>query len=174
MPQAPRQFRKSSMTTADQAARGLAFFSIALGAAELVFPGTIARALGLQNKGLIRAYGARELATGFGAFQMPHAGPAMWARVAGDVVDLATLALAAQRKRPAATAIAAVAAIGVFDALVATALTRGTARPKQVRDYSDRSGFPGGVAAARGAAASYRTPLDMRDAPAGAAASQSL
>ena len=57
----------SSLTGADRAARALGWFSIGLGMAELVAPGRLARMLGLDGKdGLIRSFGARELASGGG------------------------------------------------------------------------------------------------------------
>lgn len=163
-----RRYRKSSMTALDQAARGLAWFSIGLGVAELVFPGAIAKSLGLQNRqGLLRALGAREIAAGIGALQ-PNAAPAIWARAAGDVVDLVTLAATrdpnSERRGAASKAMLAVAAMTAVDIAVAALLTKQKARNEPTRDYSDRSGFPGGLAAARGAAAN-RTPRDMRAAP---------
>ncbi|HYD87915.1 MAG TPA: hypothetical protein VEA80_10600 [Vitreimonas sp.] len=159
-------FRKSSLGLVDHAARGLGFFSLALGAAELAFPGAISRALGLKNQdGLLRAYGLREIASGLGALQ-PNPAPAVWSRVAGDALDLAMLAqgLSADNdKRVAAkTALAAVAAITVVDVVVGAMLSQQAARKEPPRDYSDRSGFPKGFAAAHGAAAGYRGPDFMR------------
>ena len=52
-------------TTAQQLARGLGWFSLALGAAELLSPGAIKRQTGLPGpRGVLQAYGAREIATG--------------------------------------------------------------------------------------------------------------
>ena len=48
-------------------ARGLGWFSIGLGLAELLAPAQGRRFLGMEeHTGLIRAYGAREIATGIG------------------------------------------------------------------------------------------------------------
>ena len=48
-------------------AQGLGWFSIGLGVAELVAPAHLARFLGMEERTeLIRAYGAREIATGIG------------------------------------------------------------------------------------------------------------
>lgn len=160
-------FRTSSRTPIDHAARGLAWFSIGLGAAELLFPGTVARAVGLQNKdGLLRAFGAREIVSGIAGLQ-PNPAPAIWSRVGGDVADLATLAMGLkdgdpEQRRCATRALAAVAAITVIDLAVATSLGRQMERSTEVRDYSDRSGFPNGVASARGAASRYLQPADLR------------
>lgn len=82
-----------SMTPAMKGARILSFVSIGLGAVELIAPGRLARALGMEGReGLLRAYGAREIATGIGVRSVNPV-PAMWARVAGDVLDLGTLAM---------------------------------------------------------------------------------
>lgn len=161
--------RRSSITPLDRAAQGLGLFSIALGLAELAFPGAIGRTFGLEGrKGLLRSYGLREVAAGVGALQ-PNPAPAIWARAAGDLADLATLAKGRETddedaRRNANRALAAVAAITLVDIVVAAACTAQTARPSQTRDYGDRSGFPGGVAAARGAVANY-TPRDYRVTP---------
>jgi len=169
--QSEKTFRTSSMTLPDRAARGLAWFSIGLGVTEILFPGLIARTLGLDDKKpLLRAYGVREIVTGVAALQ-PNPIPAIWSRVGGDVLDLATLATAQKdengQRRNAATALAAVAAITVVDVLVAAALTKQNSRAATGRDFSDRSGFPNGLAAARGAVNGYRAPADMRAAPRG-------
>jgi len=54
-----------SQSSYDRLARGLGYFSIALGVAELVAPRAICRAAGLKDlEPVIRGYGAREIATG--------------------------------------------------------------------------------------------------------------
>ncbi len=166
--QSQSSFRTSSMTVMDRAARALGLFSLALGVAEMAFPGAIARAIGLENrKSLLRAYGAREIVSGLGAMQ-PNAIPAMWARVAGDVVDLATIAPALrqqdERRRNAQGALALVAAITLVDLVVAASLMQQNARGAP-RDFSDRSGFPKGLAAARGAAPQRTALPGIRAAP---------
>jgi len=160
-----------SLTTADRVARGLGWFSLGLGLVELVAPGKLARTLGLEGKeGLVRAYGAREVAAGVGALSV-DAGPAVWSRVAGDLVDLGTLAVGMRKgddeqRRYAGYAIAAVVGVTLVDLLVASTLTRQRSRSRgETRDYSDRSGFPGGVATARGAASDFTTPPDLQAAP---------
>lgn len=159
--------RRSSLTALDRVAQGLGLFSIALGVTEIAFPGTLGRVLGLDGrKNLLRAYGVREIASGIGALQ-PNPGPAIWSRVAGDLVDLATLAQGRRgededKRRNATTAMAVVGAITLVDILVAAACSSQVARPTEGRDYGDRSGFPKGVEAARGAAADYGARLKAR------------
>jgi len=158
--------RRSSITALDRAAQGLGMFSIALGVAELAFPGAIGRAIGLEGRnGLLRAYGLREIAAGVGALQ-PNPTGAIWSRVAGDVMDLATIAQGRSAgdeaaRRNATTALVAVGAITLIDILVASAWQRKIARPAEARDYSDRTGYPNGIEAARGAMANY-TPRDFQ------------
>jgi hypothetical protein len=161
-----------SFTTTDRVARGLGWFSLGLGLAELVAPGKLGRALGLEGKEtLLRAYGGREIGAGIWALSDTPA-PAIWARVAGDLVDLGTLAAGLRgaddiQKRNAFIALAAVGGITLIDLLTAMKLSAETSENKGEtgRDYSGRSGFPGGVDKARGAAADFRTPREYRAAP---------
>ncbi|HEX8400861.1 MAG TPA: hypothetical protein VF628_04080 [Allosphingosinicella sp.] len=160
-----------SLTKADRMARLLGWFSLGLGAFELAAPGRIAKAVGLEGKEtLLRAYGGREIVAGVGALSV-DAAPAIWSRVAGDLLDLGTLAMGRKdadgdQRRYAGYAIAAVVGITLVDLLVAGTLTRQRSRSRgETRDYSDRSGFPGGAAGARGAAGDFQTPPDYRAAP---------
>lgn len=153
----------SSLTPADALVRGIGLFSIGLGVAELVAPGRITKALGLDGQeNLLRAYGLREIAAGIGTLSTDPR-PALWSRVAGDAIDLATIAFGAREhksdavRRNAAIAMGAVAGIAALDALAASLMgKRGGQRPPPA-DYSDRSGFPQGVEAARGYYAQRRT-----------------
>ena len=145
----------SSLSGADALVRGIGLFSIGLGVAELVAPGKIARTFGLEGKeNLLRAFGAREIASGIGTLSVDPQ-PALWSRVAGDVMDMATLALGAkdgqgEAKRNALLGIGAVAGIAALDAFAATLMAkRGGDRPPPA-DYSDRSGLPLGLEKSRG------------------------
>ena len=147
--------KDSSLSGADALVRGIGLFSLGLGVAELVAPGKIAKTFGLEGKeGLLRAFGAREIASGIGALSMDPQ-PALWSRVGGDVLDMATLAFGARSdrqdaKRNALIGIGAVAGIAALDAFAATLMgRRGGERPPPA-DYSDRSGLPKGVEASRG------------------------
>jgi len=114
----------------ERVARGLGWFSIGLGVAELLAPRAIAKLCGGQGRhtGLIRLYGLREIAAGLMIFSQgrkPAGG--VWARVAGDAVDLATLAVAAvsPRTNKLGVAFATVNVLGVtaLDVLCAQALS---------------------------------------------------
>jgi hypothetical protein len=157
-----------SLSATDRIARGLGWFSIGLGLAELIAPGKLSRALGLEGRErLLQAYGGREIGAGIWALSDTPA-PAIWSRVAGDIVDLATLAAGLregddEQRRNAWIALAAVAGITAVDILTAASLTaeQSERRGDTGRDYSDRSGFPRGVAATRGAA-DGATPVDFQ------------
>ena len=89
-------------------------------------------------------------------------------RIAGDVLDIVTLASALHRDNPkrnnAAVATALVVGITVLD-LVAFAGTRSAHRRERgsQRDYSDRSGLPRGPEASRGLARKdFEIPEDYR------------
>src|SRR5215212_1389186 len=81
----------SSLSGADRLAKGLGWFSLVLGAAELIAPQRITRALGMEGKeALVRAFGAREIASGMLSLS-PDKNAGLWSRVAGDGLDIATL-----------------------------------------------------------------------------------
>jgi len=145
----------TSLTAADRIARGLGWFSLVLGTVELAAPGTLARMLGLQGKeALLRAYGAREVMAGIPTLSMDKR-VGLASRLAGDVIDIATLLPALGRGNPKrGNALLALAVVGAVTTLDCIALS-GTANDRsrgRVRDYSDRSGLPRGVSASRGLA----------------------
>src|SRR5262249_43727830 len=91
------------------------------------------------------------------------AAPWLWARVAGDGLDLAMLAGATagrNRGRGVALALAAVAGVTALDVICAQELSR--RRPRPVRDYADRSGLPRRAAEMRGIARDGVVARDMR------------
>ena len=164
------QQRNNRRKGAERAAIGLGWFSIGLGMAELLFSRPLARAMGMRGEErLLQFYGLREIATGVGVLTAEKRGPWIWGRVAGDGLDIATLVAQlpdSPRKGGIALALAAVAGATAMDVVTAKALTEAEYVPQlPARDYSDRSGFPNGVEAARGAARrDFETPRDMRAA----------
>jgi hypothetical protein len=144
-------------SAADALARGLGWFSIGLGLTELFAGRRLARTLGMEeHSGLLRAYGARELVTGIGILALGDPKPWIWGRVAGDAIDIATLAKGLGEDNPnrrnVELAMAAVAGAAVLDLVCAQALH--AAEPPQTAppDYSDRSGLPHTPDQMRGAA----------------------
>lgn len=157
--------------TGKRVAQGLGIFSLALGILEITMARQLSRGLGV-NDWLLRACGVREIATGIGVLASTDRTPWLAARVAGDALDIATLAAALpgnERKANVAIALGAVAGATVLD-IGAVQDYRSQRRARFLpRDYSDRSGFPRPAAQMRGAArAAIRSP-DRRAAAASAA-----
>jgi uncharacterized membrane protein len=113
-------------------AKGLGWFSIALGAAELLAPARVAGLIGVPdthgNRWVLRAMGVRELSAAPGLFDRPR--PAGWlaARVAGDLLDLGLLTAGSRQRgsdrRRVAMAAAAVAGVTVLDVVAANRAKR--------------------------------------------------
>ncbi|MBP0446345.1 hypothetical protein J8J14_16345 [Roseomonas sp. SSH11] len=151
----------SSLGASDRLARNLGWFSIGLGVVELVGARRLASLLGMRGaEGLIRAYGAREIAAGMMSLSA-NPNPGIKSRIVGDAIDIVTLLAALRHGNPrrgnVEVALLAVAGITVLDLICQKGLTSRHARaPGPYRDYRDRSGFPQGVNAARGAARKER------------------
>jgi len=116
----------------ERLARGLGWFSIGLGLAEVLAPRGVAKVAGVSgdNAGLIRLFGLREIAHGLAIFaQGRRPAGAVWSRVVGDALDLAALgaAFASPRtdKARAAFATANVLAVTALDVLCAQRLSAG-------------------------------------------------
>ncbi len=120
------------MPEAQKIATGLGWFSLALGAAEILAPKAIACALGLKGKEtFLQTCGAREIAAGIGILTSRE--PSMrakwvWSRVAGDAVDIAGLAMACRNDNPrrhvAAAALGMVGMVTMIDVMCAMRLGR--------------------------------------------------
>lgn len=111
-------------------ARGLGWFSLGLGLAQVVAPRGIAKLVGLRGNhdGLFRVLGAREIASGIGILTQRRPVAGTWSRVAGDTMDLALLgsafALPRSNRGRLAAATAAVAGVTVLDVLCSQQLSR--------------------------------------------------
>jgi hypothetical protein len=109
-------------------ARGLALFSLGLGALELLAPERVGRWLGMEDRaGLIRAYGVREIVKGLGILSNRNPSEWVWGRVAGDFLDLATLASGLTPDNPkranVGLAIGSVVGVTVLDVVCARQLS---------------------------------------------------
>lgn len=113
------------MTSAD-VARGLGWFSLGLGATQLLAPRWLGQQIGVgEHSGLMRSFGVREIVTGAGVLARPDAPAGLWARVGGDALDLAMLAAAARESRQrerVGVAIAMVAGVALLDFIFARRL----------------------------------------------------
>ncbi|HEU4632090.1 MAG TPA: SRPBCC family protein [Gemmatimonadaceae bacterium] len=122
-------------------ADAIGWFSVGLGLAQLVVPDRVARLVGVETgtrgRAVMRTLGARELASGIGILTASSPGPWLWARVAGDVTDLALLGNVATeeqaRRRRTAAAAAAVLGIAALDAVTGERLTRQPGMPQAAR-----------------------------------------
>jgi hypothetical protein len=167
----------SSRGVPDSLAKGLGWFSLGLGLTELLAPRRITRALGMEGReALVRVYGAREIGSGILALSVDK-NVGLWSRVAGDGLDIATVLTALRSDNPkrgnvavALALLVGITAVDLIDAQASTARHSRSAGRK--RSYRDRSGFPRGLQASRGAARDFKTPADLRHAPALAAVSK--
>jgi uncharacterized membrane protein len=106
----------------DGIARGLGWFSIGLGLAQILAPRAMCRLAGLPPAPtLARLCGIRELACGIGIITQRNPAPWLKARVAGDAMDLAALAVGAPftesrggRVGAAAAVVAGVTALDIY------------------------------------------------------------
>ena len=118
------------MTNPHRLARALGWFSVGLGLTELLAARNLDTALNTGNRlNVFRLFGLRELINGIGILVQPKpSAPWLWARVAGDVLDLGTLGEAMQRKRTdkdnVLAALVAVAGVTVLDVICASQLSR--------------------------------------------------
>ena len=128
-------------------ARGLGWFSIGLGLAECAAPRSVARLIGVDddntNRKTLFACGVREIATGIGILMGERPVLPVWARVGGDVMDLAFLgrALGSNRSEKNRVAMATAAVLGVTVVDVLTG--RGLASESRSHAAADRGAAEG-------------------------------
>ena len=145
----------NEIPVADRVAKGLGWFSLALGTVQIFAPSLITRALGMEGReSLVRAYGVREVAAGVTSLS-PDKSLGLWSRVGGDMLDMATLSSAYTDDNPkkgnVGLALAIVVGITCLDLATAGRTTAVHSRPRRgpPRDYADRSGWPMGLEVAR-------------------------
>ena len=124
----PQGSERSLPRSIGRAAVGLGLFGIGLGLAELLGPRRFNRLIGVNDspraRNVTRALGLRELANSVVLLGRRRPAPWLWARVAGDIIDLALLANATRARRAhvgrIVGAIGAVVGATVVDAYVAS------------------------------------------------------
>jgi uncharacterized membrane protein len=107
----------------DGLTEALGWFSIGLGAAQLMAPRSLARFIGIRDNDDTRttmmAIGLREIMSGMGILTQRNTAGWIWARAGGDVMDLALLGAAFNSRRnnqgKVAAAIAAVLGVAILD-----------------------------------------------------------
>lgn len=128
----------------ERMASALGWFSLALGASQIVAPERVAHLIGLRSDRrtmeLMRMLGVREATSGLGILASSKPREWVWARVAGDAMDVALLARASRdprgdRSRNTAATLAVLGA-GALDWYVAQRMTReqGGYRPMAAAD----------------------------------------
>ncbi len=138
----------------DRLARALGWFSIGLGAVELLAPRRVTRTLGMEGREtLVHAFGLREMMSGIMSLSVDkNAG--LWARVAGDGLDAAALISGLTGDNPKkaniALALLMVGGIAMLDYRAAQDTKPKRPAPRAGRRlYPARSGFPKGLPAAK-------------------------
>ncbi len=119
---------------AERRARGLGWFSIGLGLAQIGAPRSVARFIGINDSDETRntmfAIGLREITSGVGILSRPRAPGWVWSRVGGDLMDLALLGKAMNSdendKGRVAAATAAVVGVTVVDFMTGQQLSNET------------------------------------------------
>lgn len=118
-------------------APALGWFSVALGVTQVALPGPLSRAIGTDgNTMLMRGLGLRELGAGVAVLSRRKPAAGLWARVAGDVIDMTLLAMAMRSERNNRSrlgiALGSVCAIAAADVLAAFSPTT-QPEPERVR-----------------------------------------
>jgi len=116
----------------ERVAKGLGWFSIGLGLAQITAPRGVTRMIGVndreRNRDAMFAVGLREIANGIGILTRPKPAGWVWTRVGGDVMDLAALSRALNSRRSnrnrVAAATAAVVGVTLLDFLTGQELSR--------------------------------------------------
>ena len=118
--------------TTERRARGLGWFSIGLGLAQIGAPRSVARLIGVRDDDETRntmfAIGLREITSGIGILSSSRPTGWVWSRVGGDLMDLALLGRSindCNDKSRVAAATAAVAGVTVVDFLTSQQLSKG-------------------------------------------------
>lgn len=105
--------------SSDRAAKALGWFSIGLGVSQLIGADRLLGMFGGRRTGITRLYGLREIGTGIALPTASDPTPWVWTRVAGDGLDLGSLAgglrTGSPRKGNRLLALLFVAATGAVD-----------------------------------------------------------
>jgi hypothetical protein len=123
----------STSRSKDGLAEFLGWFSLGLGVPQVTTPGRVNQLIGVEDTPKARAWqlivGIRELAAAAGILSSPRPVGWLWARVGGDVMDLALLGSAFRTKsaRPERLAVATASVAGIMVADVVAALRHGNA-----------------------------------------------
>ena len=139
------RYRNGRTLDPERLARGLGWFSVGLGMAEVIAPNSLSRLIGVhgeRTKETLRAFGAREIGNGLAILADPRRAAWMWSRVGGDALDLGYLLNQLGRtdgdRQRVMRAMTAVGAVTALDALCALQLSRHGTHP-EVAQRRERS-----------------------------------
>jgi uncharacterized membrane protein len=162
------------VSTDQRLSRFLSVLSLGFGTAQIVAPAMINRLAGVADDPTSRLWqrlvGAREL-TAFAAIELegPRPARALWMRVAGDVKDLALLALAYREKRESAPrligAMANVAGIGALDVYGAWRAGRAPDEPSERRTEDEAMHVRAAITVRKPREEVYRFWRDLENLP---------
>jgi len=135
------QRNKYKDKTTTQLSTSLGWLSIGLGAVEALAPRKLSGLIGVPEQPLLlRALGAREIASGLAILAQPHRPAPVWSRVIGDAIDLALLGTALRsangNRNTILVTAAAVGGITALDVICSRQLATRTRSGQQ----SDESG----------------------------------
>lgn len=153
-------------------ARTLGCLSLGLGAAQVLAPGRVARAVGLDDdagRTWVRLIGMREVASGIGLLAEPRSDAWLRLRAAGDAMDVALLALALTSRDTSRDrtlcAVGAVAGIALLD-LYGTTRDAGGIDPRAGAAWRERAiDVTQSITINRPAAEIYRFWRDLENLP---------
>src|SRR5436305_4235959 len=87
-----KKFRIAAKRNRETLVKGLGWFSIGLGLAEILAPRAVSKLVGVRPRArLVQLFGLREIISGIGILTQPRPVNGMAARVAGDALDLSAL-----------------------------------------------------------------------------------
>jgi hypothetical protein len=135
--------------TLERRGRALGWVSLGLGVAQVVAPNAVRRISGVDDSETSRAVvplvGTRELVHAAGLLTSRRIGLWVWTRVAGDAMDLTSLAVAlahrhGERRRRLVGVTGAVVGITAVDVLTAIQASRSAGSAKKImQSWSDRA-----------------------------------
>ncbi|HET7504768.1 MAG TPA: SRPBCC family protein [Kofleriaceae bacterium] len=122
----------SALPDGSKLSRALGLFSLGLGLTEIAALRALARAIGVKPDGrtstALRVLGMREILSGIGVLLKPRRSLPLWARVAGDAIDLGAMAWAARSRRTSmqrlGAAFVAVAGVAALDVIASRRVAR--------------------------------------------------
>jgi len=129
-----RPRRRRAASSPEKIARGIGWFSVGIGIAQIVAPRLVTRLVGLPlPPALTIACGVRELVCGIGILTQEQPRPWVQARVVGDALDLtafgAALLLPGADRSRLAVSTAAVASVAALDVYCSRELAKDRRRP---------------------------------------------